>query len=364
MAHEVGQVLAGDELEQNAQTWRDFLLRPENLSTALVLAAGIASPRQRGQSKLSKGLQAGVGALGFRGGLEKGKREQKRTAAEDTRAAAESAAEITRGQEQSAQAREANRLSAEQIRQQGEARPITESERKRNEAQASAFKGSAALDQARADLFGREVEQAGTFATLLTQALQNQAVTGTPVDLTALASQAASIDLIERFRKEGKILPSGEFDLTDEEQAELVSQGFNLPAIAPPKEDGDEEDGGAPGPKVEPKPKDFESILEEVRGERERIEARPGRVSASGFAKQKSKSNVISKLKTKGRFRDASDDSIEQALAGVIASIRSGAISTASIEDLREMTIVFGSVLSRDDQRVLRLELSRKARGQ
>ena len=65
MPHEdVGQVLAGQPEDDNVNKWKDFLKRPENLSTALVFLAGIASPKQRDQSNISKALSSGVGALG------------------------------------------------------------------------------------------------------------------------------------------------------------------------------------------------------------------------------------------------------------------------------------------------------------
>ncbi|KKK90654.1 hypothetical protein LCGC14_2720860, partial [marine sediment metagenome] len=68
--HEVGQVIAGPPEDENVNKWKEFLTKPENLATALVLAAGVTSPKSRGQTDLNKALTSGVAALGFSGGLE------------------------------------------------------------------------------------------------------------------------------------------------------------------------------------------------------------------------------------------------------------------------------------------------------
>lgn len=56
-----------DEGPSRAKT---FFSNPKNLATMLVLASAIAQPKQRGQSNLAHALRGGVGALGFRGGLD------------------------------------------------------------------------------------------------------------------------------------------------------------------------------------------------------------------------------------------------------------------------------------------------------
>lgn len=62
---------------------RTFFTDPKNLATTLVLAAALTSPRRKGQTSINKTLQSGVGALAFRGGLDK--ELKARTAETETR---------------------------------------------------------------------------------------------------------------------------------------------------------------------------------------------------------------------------------------------------------------------------------------
>jgi hypothetical protein len=52
--------------------WLEWLKKPENLTTGLVLAAGLMQDRRPGQSKLDALGQVGLGTLAFRGGLQQG----------------------------------------------------------------------------------------------------------------------------------------------------------------------------------------------------------------------------------------------------------------------------------------------------
>jgi hypothetical protein len=48
----------------------DWIKRPENLTTALILGAALAQPRDPGRNAFQTVLQRGAGALAFRGGME------------------------------------------------------------------------------------------------------------------------------------------------------------------------------------------------------------------------------------------------------------------------------------------------------
>ncbi len=68
-----------DEQQQGPGMFKQFISDPRNLSTALVFLASALQQRQPGQSPLSGVANAGVTALGFRGGLEQGIRKNQLT---------------------------------------------------------------------------------------------------------------------------------------------------------------------------------------------------------------------------------------------------------------------------------------------
>jgi hypothetical protein len=66
-----------DETQTGPGMMQGFFKDPRNLATALVFLAAAAQPKQDGQSGVAHGLQSAVGALGFRGGLDRGLRQQR-----------------------------------------------------------------------------------------------------------------------------------------------------------------------------------------------------------------------------------------------------------------------------------------------
>lgn len=76
------------------------LKKPENLMTAIVLAASMAQPRRKGQSVLGAGLERGVGTLAFRGELGRLNKEDNAKAqeAESIRQGRVAQAEAAKGQ--------------------------------------------------------------------------------------------------------------------------------------------------------------------------------------------------------------------------------------------------------------------------
>ncbi|KKN28920.1 hypothetical protein LCGC14_0849410 [marine sediment metagenome] len=104
---------------------KSFVTDPKNLATMLVLASAMAQPRRSGRSALAHTLRGGVGALAFRGGLDKAMHEQSQADAEqasvaearareaDTEAAAVAATEQRTGVV--AETAEAGRESAEEL---------------------------------------------------------------------------------------------------------------------------------------------------------------------------------------------------------------------------------------------------------
>ena len=358
MTDEVGKVIQGTEQETNAQTWREFFLRPENLSTALVLVAGLASPRDRGQSKLGKGLQAGVGALAFRGGIEKNLASQRRQTDLDEIAAAESAATITAGQERTGALKEANRISSRQVEQQGQPRPLNPSEKERNLAQAGQAEGAAALSNAQARALSVQTEQeSSTFQRLFLAEQERVAIGGGEIDISKIAAKAAQLDIVENLFSQGKISPGGLVTLTPEDVTALAAVGINVPDIDVAT--GDDDGVITPEPKAGAAT-DFEAIQAEIKAGRER-QARPGPISPSGFGRVSRGADIIAVLKRKGKFANTSDEDIELALARAIQAIRTGNIESMSISELQEIVRDFGAVLDRSDQGLLRRVWSKKA---
>lgn len=66
----------GDPAKDTTPEWLNWLKKPENLMTGIVLLAGLTQDRRPGQSKLDQLGQVGVGSLAFRGGLQSGIHQQ------------------------------------------------------------------------------------------------------------------------------------------------------------------------------------------------------------------------------------------------------------------------------------------------
>ena len=226
MAHEtddVGAAITALPEEENVSKWREFLKRPENLATGLVLLAGITGPRGRGQSKLNKALTSGVGALGFRGGLEKGIEAQRADLREEGRtiesqdaeiAAQQAATQVAQGQLAVGQGNLAANQQTVGINQQladqaGAARPLPQSEIQ--------------LNQARADAFRRDPDAVpNDFASLFerNKALFLENNLGAEPNMAELALQTTRELTIRRIAEEGRITAGG-LDVTPEEAAIL-----------------------------------------------------------------------------------------------------------------------------------------------
>lgn len=78
---DIGHIIDGEEQQQQGKA-KEFFTDPKNLATMLVLGAALAAPRRPGYSPLAHTLRSGVGALGFRGGIEKGLDRQEAERAE------------------------------------------------------------------------------------------------------------------------------------------------------------------------------------------------------------------------------------------------------------------------------------------
>lgn len=72
-----------NEPTDHTPAWLEWLKKPENLMTGIVLAAGLMQDRRPGQSRTDALGQRALGALAFRGGLDLGVKEQQRQEAED-----------------------------------------------------------------------------------------------------------------------------------------------------------------------------------------------------------------------------------------------------------------------------------------
>jgi len=341
MAHEtddVGAAITALPEEENVSKWREFLKRPENLATGLVLLAGITGPRGRGQSKLNKALTSGVGALGFRGGLEKGieasradLREEGRTIeAQDADIAAQQAAtQVAQGQLAVGQGNLAVNQQTAGINQQlanqaGAARPLPQSE--------------IALNEARANAFNRDPDIVpNDFASLFernkAQFLENNL--GAEPNMAELALQTTRELVIRRIAEEGRITAGG-LDVTPEEAAIL---GIELPEV----EGGDTDTDG----NIIKTPSELD-IQNKAIGDSLRIGGQFGRPSAAG------QTATVTLLRKDGDFSQLEDEQLLDSLAEVRSLLRDeGRLQTTPTEELEEIRSTYLRGLSKKEKRLL-----------
>lgn len=341
MAHEtddVGAAITALPEEENVSKWREFLKRPENLATGLVLLAGITGPRGRDQSKLNKALTSGVGALGFRGGLEKGieahrsdLREEGRTIeAQDADIAAQQAAtQVNQGnlavnQGTLAVNQQTAGINQQLANQAGVARPLPQSE--------------IALNQARADAFSRDPDAVpNDFASLFerNKAMFAETNLGQEIPLAELALQTTRELVIRRIAEEGRITAAG-LDVTPEEAAIL---GIELPEV----EAGDTDADG----NVVKTPSELD-IQNKAIGDSLRIGGQFGRPSIHG------QRATITMLRKDGDFSQLEDEQLLDSLAEVRALLRDeGRLQTTSIEELKDIRSTYFRGLSGREKRLL-----------
>lgn len=211
--HEIGQVIAGDPKEARVNKFKEFLSRPENLATALVLTAALTSQRRQGQSKGNKFLEASVGALGFRGGLQKGVQEQRSSLAKEEQDTAKQAADIALGKRQVATAERRNQLLNTQI-----TTPPPQ-----NETTSELEAAQAELARAKAAGVGAVEPVPNDYASLfaLNKKLFIENNPGVPVDIMAIDRQTTREVILNKVREENRVNPDGSLDLTDAESAAL-----------------------------------------------------------------------------------------------------------------------------------------------
>jgi len=334
MAHEIGQEIAGDPMESRVSQFKEFLSRPENLATALVLAASLTGEKRQGQSGLNKALESGVGALGFRGGIEQGVTKQRRQVEQDTQAAAKQAGELALGGRQVGAAETRNKISREQLTT---PRPLPASEIALNEAQA------AALGRTPPDKNATPTDFAGLFAQNKELALTNLLPNET------LDENAITRDTLEQLQK---IELAGFGALVVDENGIVVVDTDRIPAdrLNDFKQFIPE---GTPDAVDKPPvitPATPESILQEV--------SKPldfGRGSLSGG---KSLANLL--RQGSSEFGALPLEVATQELAAVVKQIRAGDFDTASAAEIQSTLDRFRSGLPQKDLRLLRTLLRRK----
>ncbi len=329
--HDIGDTLAGAPVEDKPNGALDFLSRPENLATALVLAAALTSQRKPGQSRLNQGLTAGVGALAFRGGLEKGVQGQRSTLREEERTAAESAADIAQGEAQTASDRERNRIAEAGLTS---PRPLTESESALNTATASLRDAQAAnvgitpkplvVPETFATLFQKNI------ATAQEQLLPNQVLNQSKI-AQETEKQLALIAVFSRPR-----LPNGDFDATAEEVASLgiiLSDPADTPDV-PLTPDKKEEDLSLMGGLIRSITPQTEPL---VRAETLRIARR------------------------QGVFEGVADKEVFATIARVRATAQDPKqLEALPAEELNDMMEIYRDILSTKELRNLRTAIRRK----
>lgn len=247
MPEGIGYDIAGDPQEDaNVAGWKDFLKRPENLATALVLAAMVTSPKQRGQSSLNKALVSGAGALGFRGALESGVADRRRQGRLDRQAAEAQAAEIAQGAER-------NRTASEQVDVQREGVNVQREgvgvQRTRAQTERDALTTPPQMHPSQAAYLDALAQQAnpGLNYGPATQAYLSAVGTGLqqfdPQQFFAAKTTDDKIRFINELDAAGKVV-GGQIDtskLTPEERARMEGFGIAAPvetAPPPPAESG------------------------------------------------------------------------------------------------------------------------------
>lgn len=238
--------------EKNVFSWKEFLMRPENLATALVLATGVTSERRPNQSKLNKALEAGTGALGFRGGLEQNVRAQRkdqRTEAREAEAQAETIAA------QQAQTRQGD-IQVQNQRRAADASMVSARAQAQNAATDASIAGSTMQEnQARAGLYnaqaralGQETQlaQAPYVAQAVAGELEQATLVGRPPDLAGAMRRGIQVQTIMDKYLKGEVGPDGRMIFTDEEAAlmgiSVEEQQPQTPAAQKPKGGGKTKD--------------------------------------------------------------------------------------------------------------------------
>jgi len=224
MAHEenVGRVIAGPPEDENVNKWKEFLTKPENLATALVLVAGITGPKREGQTDLNKALVSGVGALGFRGGLEKGVDAQRAGKREEGRTVQAQDAEIAAGQAVTSQGARRNEILGQRVEQEGQPRPQSPSD--------------IALTQAQTGLANAQTDALGvptpppTLEGIFTQRMTEALAINPDANTQEIFKKAQEEFTLIELARQG-VGPGNTVDLTEEQMKIL---GIPIPDVADP----------------------------------------------------------------------------------------------------------------------------------
>lgn len=345
MPEGIGYDIAGDPQEDaNVVGWKDFLKRPENLATALVLAAMVTSPKQRGQSSLNKALVSGAGALGFRGALESGVADRRRQGTLDQQAAEAQAAEIAQGAEQ-------NRIAADQVgvQREGVAVQRTRAQTERDAlttppqlhpSQVSENNAQAAYLNALAQ--GQDPTKGQSWVMLeLQRELGRADQFGTEPDIGSAMLRGRKLDLMFRLMNEGRFSTE---KMTPEEKAEAESLGVVLPGAVAPDHSGAGNGGGKPAPQASENFRQSGKFFDQLF------------TGAEGGANL-----AVAEMRKDPTFAEMEDTVIldKVAQAREFANNKE-ALASASIEDLENLLMSFRRVMSSDEIKAIRKAMQTK----
>lgn len=336
---EIGHAIAGDPVEQQANVFKDFLTKPENLVTALVLAAGLTSRRSPGQSRVNQALTAGVGALGFRGGLEKGVQDTRAKRRKEEGEAAQGAADIAQGKERNKIAADTNTIRREAITT---PRPQTES-------QIASDQALAALRRAQAGNVGAP-DPLAPVPTSFTELFQKNIalareflLPGKEIDLSLISEQTLQEQKRLQLGEMGALrfekgVEGIEHTLVPPDRRKDFPEFFNsdgTPKIPTPPPDKDTEKPRAPGVSA-PTTDELLKIT-------------------GGFGNRSvGTGNLVSKLrKARPEFEGQDDQTIAATLADIVDEVRAGSFDNASAEDVQAILDQFGPGLPAKDKRKL-----------
>jgi len=351
----IGEAIAGPEQDPNVAGWREFLKKPENLSTALVLLAGITSPKSRGQTNLNKALVSGVGALGFRGGLEKGVAGQRAETRKEQRTIDQQQAELAAGQAVTSQGAERNRIAGRQVdvqqqlaTQAGQPRPLNPSERTRNLSQAELARAQAAAIAS--------TEAALSFETIFGEnlALAKELSRDGTIDMNAIAAQTLQQVDMNKLAAMGALVVQHD---TDPDSPTFGEETISFDTEKIPPERLGEFRHLIPDPEAAPDgtiPKGDELPATQEIAKTLRVSGRFNNTAAG-------QETTVHVMRAQGDFEELSDDEILDVLAKVRGQIQDReTLKAMEVEQLEELLTVYGRVLTIKEKSNIRRALKAK----
>lgn len=335
---DVGAAIIGPPEDPKAGKLREFLSRPENLATALVLAAGLTSQRDRGQTSLNKALTSGVGALGFRGGIEQGVESKRAADREEQRTVTKQRADITAGQAVASQGQQRADALTQQVAQQAQARPLPQSQITLNKAQAE-------LAGSQATLLGQKQELSLSFPVLLQENTTRWLELNPGVEFTPEIRDQITIETLEQHER-NRLGEMGALTFRTKPGTDEIEVGVDTDRI-PPNQLRDFPIHLPPLPPEAPKEGDVAAATSEI----EKSLRFSGMVKPTAVGQK----FTIDIMRRAGDFAALTDDELLDQVGDARRLAQDEArMKSIPIEQLENMLTVFGKALEIGERRKVR----------